>query len=103
MADIEKTAIRVPFRNGHTIIGTERVQITLLDDARRGIFLKSHNAGGPPQSTIFIGTKIVTNLAGNSPGVPLLSGETLFIEITDPTQLWAISDQPDQNLFWFVM
>lgn len=92
--------------NGHTVVGTARVQLTALDfKAYKGVLMRAPGSTDPTPNTapIWVGGPGVTADSGNAGGIPILPGDAIFIPIERPDKLYVISTAVDQDIAWLCM
>lgn len=88
-------------RHGHTVVGTEIVQLTdVVDRAYRGVLIVADptNAG-----IVYVGGKAVTADATATGGIPLSAEKSIFVPIANPKQLYVIADTADQGVAWMAL
>lgn len=89
---------------GHTMVGASAIALTdLAYPLQRGIHLRAPGAADPVPNAkcVWIGTNAaVTADSAATGGYPLAPGESIFIQISDPTLLWVISEIAGQDLAW---
>jgi hypothetical protein len=93
--------------NGHQTVGTTAVQLTTLSlQFARGVLLRAPGNNDPASNDapIWVGRQGVlasSDLANG--GMPIPPGESLFIPIDDPTKIWLISTDANQDVAWMGM
>lgn len=89
--------------NGHLLVTQAAAPITNKSGLYRGILLRCPGSKDPTPNTrpVWIGRKGVTANSGDTGGMPVVPGSSLFVPIDDPTQLYAVTDtMVDQDLAW---
>lgn len=82
------------FWTGNTLIGTTETQVVpQKHDIRKGVDIKA-DVGNT--TTIYIGEKGVTT----DNGFPLEPGESVFVELKDPTRVRGIASAANQKAHW---
>ena len=91
-------------------VGTTAVSLNTVHSdnrevsAKRGFLLKASTANS---GSIFVGTSTVTVSSGSPPsggiGIPLLAGESMFIEITTASNIYLRGSASNQVLYWLDM
>ena len=104
MWEVKETSPSSELRHGHAVVGTSPAPLTTLSmKFVRGILLR---APGPDDLTpntdvVYIGCKSVTadSNAGTG-GMPILPGSAIELPVEDPSQVYAVSLSPGQDLAW---
>lgn len=88
--------------HGHTNVGTTRVKVCEDFPTNRGIIIFSPGPGYPNENTgtIWIGGAQVTADSGPKGGIPLIPGGWMQLPVNDPSKLFVISDEEDQDIAW---
>jgi hypothetical protein len=103
--DIYKEAIGT-LLHGHQTVGTTRRQ--LVDgkyDILKGVLLRAPGSCDPTPNTaaVWVGGKSVTSDSGPTGGMPLTPGESMFLPVDDPTQIYLISTDDNQDIAWITV
>ena len=92
------------FRNGaKSVIGTTAVQLTtvVLGETvflKRGVLIK---AASTNTGVVYIGhTNVTANSADLTDGMPVAAGESVTIEIDEPSKLYVIASAAGQKVYW---
>jgi len=102
MLEVNNTAREV--YHGHKAAGLTRAQLTPTSRVLiRGIYL--YCPGGddptPNTATVWVGGATVTaDSDANSGGIPLVPGNSIFLQISDPSLLYVISTSASQDVAW---
>lgn len=90
-------------RHGVTTVGTTVQQLAPsgIAPASRGVWIRAAGSldPSPNTDTVFIGGVEVTG-SGETMGWPLAPSDTLYLEVDDPSLIFAISNTPGQSLSW---
>lgn len=82
-------------------IGTSAVALTAVSDltARRGILVK---AAAGNSGTVYPGTSPSVTAGSNdaTDGFELSAGDSVTVEVGDPTKVFVIASAPGQKVFW---
>lgn len=91
--------------NGHIVVGTAAVQLTLSIRVSRGVLLRCPGAEDPVPNTdpVWVGRANVTADSSATGGTPILPGGSLFIPVDDPGGVYVISTAPGQDVSWIGM
>jgi len=102
--EISKESVTGPFFHGHVLVGTTAVKLTTSQPSillRKGIIVRADSAN---TVDIYLGNAFVTadNVVGTG-GLPIASGEAVFIPLDDPTLLYIRATVASQDLAWFAV
>jgi len=89
MSSIEKTSVDNPLIHAQKTVGTTAVQLTGQGNAIRGILVKALTDN---EGTVYVGTSKVTT----SNGFPLEGGDSIELEVSDPSKIYAVASDADQ-------
>ncbi len=104
MWEVKETSPSQDLKYGHVVVGTTPVPLTALTlKLVRGLLLRAPGPNDlvPNIDVIYIGKAGVTadSNAGTG-GMPLLPGSVLELPVEDPSQVYAVSGSPNQDLAW---
>jgi hypothetical protein len=83
--------------HGRTIVGTEAIPICPKFPTNRNVLLRAKPTN---TAVIYIGLVNVAADDSESVGFPMEPGFNLTVPIDDPSQVYAISSDVDQILYW---
>lgn len=92
--------------HGHQTVGRTRRQ--LVDgkyDILKGVLLRTPGSSDPTPNTavVWVGGKGVTADGGATGGMPLPPGESMFLPVDDPTQIYLVSTDDNQDIAWITV
>jgi hypothetical protein len=93
----QETTDRRELRHGHVAVGLSAVQLTNSFLTFRGVLIRSDDSN---TASVYIGTANVRADNSESGGVPLPAGQSIVIPIADPSGLFLISTDTDQDISW---
>ncbi len=94
----ETTDVKL-LKYGHTAVGLSPVQLCNSFTTRRGILLQA-DRGNSWAVYIGIGPFVQANNS-EAGGLPLQPGHSIVIPIDDPSALYVVSADTDQDVAWF--
>lgn len=90
--------------NGHQVVGTTPARLTSLDfRVLKGVLIRcpgSEDAGTPNTAPVWVGGGGVTPDNSASGGMPVLPGDSIFIPVERPMDVYVVSTDPDQDVAW---
>ena len=104
--DINKESLGGTLMHGHQTAGTTRRQLVEGKyEVLKGVLMRAPGSGDPTPNTapIWVGGKSVTADSSATGGMPLPPGESMFLPVDDPTQLWLIPTDDNQDIAWITV
>lgn len=99
----------IPFRNGHTGVGTARVKAVgaeLPDGNYEGVLFKAPGVDDDTPNTvpIYLGTdKVTADYNASTGGFPLAPGESVTLPLRYVAELYVIATANSQDVAWFLV
>jgi hypothetical protein len=89
-------------QNGHTVAGPTPVKLSEYYPVTRGILLRCPGSADdlPNVVPVFVGNKSVTADYGPNGGIPILPGTSIHMPIDDPSQVYVVASEPNQDVAW---
>jgi hypothetical protein len=104
MWEVKETSPSNELQHGHTVVGVVGAPLTTAPAKfNRGILVRTPGASDltPNTDIVFIGRKGVTaDYDPGTGGMPLPPGSVMELPLEDPSQVYVISQSPDQDLAW---
>jgi hypothetical protein len=100
---IVQHAIEQSLKNGHTVVGTSRVQLAIGVKVSSDVTIRAPGTDDatPNTNSVWVGGSNVTadsNVATG--GFPLLPGAAITLPVHDLAEIYLISDAVDQEVGW---
>lgn len=93
--------------HGHKTVGTTRAPLTTLQyPVRNGVLLRCPGTGDPVPNTACVwvgGSGVTANSDEGTGGIPLPPGAAITIPIDDPTKLWVVSTNTNQDIAYILV
>jgi hypothetical protein len=87
-------------RYGHVPVGTVAVPLADSFVTRQGVVLKADKANS---AYVYVGGANCQANNGPDGGMPLSPNQSIFIPIDDPSALYVISTDTDQDIAWMAV
>jgi hypothetical protein len=104
MREIKETSPTNEMHHGHKAVGATAVKLTPLEFTfNRGIRIRAPGANDPVANTlaVWVGDSGVTaDSVEGSGGYPLAPGESVLLQVDDPTKIYVISTAGGQDVSW---
>ena len=100
MEILSETSPAVDLKHGHIVVGVEAVPLSHSFTIRRGVLVRAANEN---TANIYIGLGPHVRTSGAEGGLPLTPGTSLHIPVDDPSALYVISTDTDQDLAWMAV
>ncbi|MEN6406094.1 MAG: hypothetical protein ABFC77_06435 [Thermoguttaceae bacterium] len=72
----------------------------------KGVLLRTPGSVDPTPNAVCVwvgGACVTADSDGQTGGMPIPPGESLFVPIDDPSRLWVVSTDANQNVAWMAM
>jgi hypothetical protein len=88
--------------NGHTIVGPTPVKLSEHFPTVRGVLLRCPGSAdeNPNVVPVYVGNRQVTADSGPNGGMPILPGTAIQIPCDDPSQLYLVATETNQDVAW---
>lgn len=96
----QETSPANDLKHGHIPVGTETVRLCHSFITRRGVLLRADSEN---TANVYVGNGPNIDTGGENGGMPLPPGTSLFIPIDDPSVLYVVSTDTDQDLAWMAV
>lgn len=88
--------------HGHTVVTVEPTRLCERFPTRRGLLVRCPGSADPNPNTapVWIGRSTVTADSSPTGGMPILPGMALVIPVDDPSLLYVVSTDVNQDIAW---
>ncbi len=89
-------------QNGHTVAGPTPVKLSEHYPVTRGVLLRCPGSAdeNPNVVPVYVGNRQLTADRGPNGGMPILPGTAIQIPADDPSQIYVVATEPNQDVAW---